>query len=339
MYSRFALLQLELYYSGASQEKDTIMPKPRDLLQASTRMLYDELIHQGSDVAILDQGSSLLEYTNTIGEAHFLFSTCSDKSPATGLIIANSKARTASIVERMSIPMPAQLTCHDIRDARRFLETHTKIVTKPVHGSGGKGVSTDIATLEELERGYIYAKSYNQNVVVQQHIDGSDVRLLIIDGVFCSAVIRQPAHIIGDGSSSIEELISVANMSDVRNDISLSSLLHINPHAARRYLGETIHKIPAKDEEVRVIGPANVSLGGSLHEATHLVTPKMISDTEAITKKLGLGICGVDMMWDRKTNSHYLIEVNATPGIDIHDDPFSGTSSNCAQKYVTWLMK
>jgi D-alanine-D-alanine ligase-like ATP-grasp enzyme len=64
----------------------------------------------------------------------------------------------------------------------------------------------------------------------------------------------------------------------------------------------------------------------------------MIRDAETITKKLGLGICGVDIMWNQQTNKYYLIEVNATPGIDIHDDPFSGTSSDCVERYVDWLI-
>jgi D-alanine-D-alanine ligase-like ATP-grasp enzyme len=82
-----------------------------------------------------------------------------------------------------------------------------------------------------------------------------------------------------------------------------------------------------------------VSLGGSLYEATHLVMPTMIADAEIISQKLKLGICGVDIMWNQKTNKHYLIEVNATPGIDIHNDPASGTSSDCVEQYVAWLVK
>jgi D-alanine-D-alanine ligase-like ATP-grasp enzyme len=327
-------------YLGAKPKKGySRMPELRELLKDSTRILYDELLRQGSTVIISDDGSSLLEYTDIHGDSHFLFSTCSDKSPATGLVIADSKTRTAMVAARMNIPMPAQTTCHDIRDARKFLSLHKMIVTKPALGSGGKGVSIAVSSLEELERDYAYAKSYSHQVVVQQHIEGSDVRLLVIDGTFCSAVIRKPAHVIGDGHSSIEELIHIENTSDIRNDSTLSTLLHINPHAARRYLGDNIENIPPTGKEVRVIGPANVSLGGSLHEATHLVTQQMITDAEAISRKTGLGICGVDMMWDRTTNAHYLIEINATPGIDIHDDAFSGTSSDCAKRYVTWLMK
>jgi cyanophycin synthetase len=255
------------------------------------------------------------------------------------LIIANSKARTATIAAHLNIPIPAQIISHDIRKVRKLLSTYKQIVIKPVLGSGGKGVSTNIASDDELKDAYTYAKKYNHNVVAQQYINGEDIRLLVVNGSFCSAVTRKPAHVIGDGVSTIRELITLANMTAVRNDDSRSSLMHINQNAATRFLGDAIHDTIVKDgAEIRVVGPANISLGGSLHEATHLVSPAMIADAEAITKKLGLGICGVDMMWDRSTGKHYLIEVNATPGIDIHNDPSSGTSSDCASRYVDWLL-
>ncbi|HSW91641.1 MAG TPA: YheC/YheD family protein [Candidatus Saccharimonadales bacterium] len=307
-------------------------------LRLSTRLLYDELVRRDIPVTIVDPSMSLLEYTTANGETHLLFSTCSDKSPATGIIIANSKARTAIIAKRLSIPVPAQITTRTIRDVRQFLDQYETIVIKPVNGSGGQGVSTNVTLKTTPEHAYTYAKKYSSTVVAQQHIDGDDVRLLVVDGRFCSAVIRKPAHVIGDGQSSIKTLIDETNADGLRGNTEVSSLMAISQTAARHFLGDTATIIPAAGEEVRVIGPANVSLGGSLHQATHLITSEMIRDAEAITKKLGLGMCGVDMMWNRQTNDYYLIEVNATPGIDIHDDPFSGTSSDCVERYVDWLI-
>lgn len=311
----------------------------RDELKVSTRLIYDEMIAQNIPVTIISASSNLLEYTDARKTNHLLFSTCSDKSSAAGKAIADSKIKTTHIAKSLNVSMPATIACRDIREARKFLAEHPAVVAKPSLGSGGGGVSTNIQTEDELRHAYDYAKNYSHLVVVQQHIVGDDVRLLVVGGKFCSAVIRKPAHVVGDGTHSTEELIHDANASLSRNDDSRSSLMHINQHAARRFLGEAIRDIPLPGEEVRVVGPANVSLGGSLHEATQLVTPEMITDAEAITKKLGLGICGVDMMWDRKTNRQYLIEVNATPGIDIHNDPFSNTSSDAVARYVQWLAK
>ncbi|HEU4830908.1 MAG TPA: ATP-grasp domain-containing protein [Candidatus Saccharimonadales bacterium] len=310
----------------------------RDQLKISTRVLYDELVRQNTGVEILDEASSLLEYTSKSGKKHLLFSTCSDKSSATGVIIANNKARTATIARRMGIPTPEQVVSRDIREIRKFLSDMGRVVIKPIAGSSGAGVTTNITSQEALERAYLYAKTFSLRVVAQRHIMGSDIRLLIVGGKFCSAVMRKPAHVIGDGESTIEMLINEANADMSRNDDSQSSLMHINMSAAVRFLGDDLQTILEDKKEARVVGPANVSLGGSLHEATHLVPAAMIADAEAITNKLGLGMCGVDVMWDRKTNNHYLIEANATPGIDIHDDPFSGTSSDAVERYVQWLI-
>lgn len=312
---------------------------PHTYLRGSAKLLYDELIRQNAHPIALDSSSSLMEYTDRSEKIHLLYSTCSDKSSALGKVVAESKARTGIMAAHLGISTPASEICHTIRDARKFLSEQREIVLKPLNGSGGRGVTTNIRTEAELRQAYTYAKNYSHSVVAQQHIAGADVRLLTIGGEFCSAVIRKPAHVIGDGVSTTQQLIITANSTSPRSDPEFLSIMPINMLAARRYLGATLLDVPDKDAKIRTTGPANVSLGGSLHEATNIVTTNMIQDAEKISQRLDLGICGVDIMWDRKTNKHYLIEVNATPGIDIHDDPFSGTSSNAVQKYVTWLIE
>lgn len=307
-------------------------------LQGSTRLIYDELIVQAASPVIVDDVLSLLEYTTRSGDTRLLFSTCSDKSSAVGRVVAGSKARTAVIAKRIGIPIPPAVICTSKRDAYKFLDEHGMIVTKPLGSDGGKGVSTNIESIEALREAYGYAREYSRNVIAQKHIDGLDVRLLTVGGKFTSAVIRSPASVTGDGVSTVLELIDRENNTAPRNDPTFTSILPIKERAARRFLGLKIDAIPTLGQAVRVIGPANVSLGGDLHEATHLVTPAMIADAEKISDKLKLGICGVDMMWNKDQNKYYLIEVNATPGIDIHNDPYSGTSSDCVERYVSWLI-
>lgn len=313
-------------------------PQQRDALTISTRLVYDELRLQSPSVRIIDVKESLLEYVDNHGEKHYIFSTCSDKSSATGLVIARNKTRTATIAAELGIPTPVSTPCHSYNDAAQFMDTFGRIVIKPLDNKGGVGVSTDIHTKTGLKKAFAYAKSQGNSIIAQEHMRGDDVRLLVIGDQFVSAVIRKPAQVIGNGSDTIEQLIQAENASSIRDNTDLSSLMSIDIDAARRYLGSHITSIPMRDSEIQVVGPANVSLGGSLIEATHLVTNKMKRDAETITSKLGLGICGVDIIWDRTTNSYGLIEVNAVPGIDIHDDPFSSTSSDATHKYVSWLM-
>lgn len=310
----------------------------RDELMISTQLIYDELRRRQAPTKIVDAKASLLEYTDNSGSSHYIFSTCSDKSSATGLLIARNKSRTATIAAQLGIPTPSSKVCDSFEDALEFLNTHSIIVIKPLDNKGGIGVTTAIRTKTALKKAFSYAHTQGRYILAQEHLFGDDVRLLIIDNTFTSAVTRLPAHVSGDGYSAVSKLITIENTNPFRNDTSLSSLMHIDSEAAERYLGPHIHDIPLDKEQVQVVGPANVSLGGSLHEATHLVTEKMIQDAKKITAKLGLGICGVDMIWNRENDTYGLIEVNAVPGIDIHDDKFSKTSSNATEKYVEWLL-
>lgn len=304
----------------------------------STRVIYDEFVRQDIPVRIVSANSSMLEYTDRNGMAHFMFSTTSDKCSAAGLVIANNKSRTEVIARELGIPVPNDTVAQTFAEAHAFFKQHGTVVLKPLANSGGRGVSTNINTYALLQKAYKFAKQYGPEVIVQQHMPGDDIRLLVVAGKFVSAVARRPAHVVGDGDLTLKALVALENVSLHRNDDSSSSLMHIDMPAVRRFVGDALYDVPAKDEEVRVVGPANVSLGGSLHEATDVVTPAMIADAEKIAQKLRLGLCGVDMMWNRTDDTYAMIEANATPGIDIHNDPFSGTSSDAAAQYVRWLV-
>ena len=310
----------------------------RELLKISTRVMYDELLRQGAEVRILDAAGSLLEFTDLAGKPRLLFSTSSDKSSAVGLNIAGNKAHTELVAKELGITVPVDTYCHSLHEAEAFFALHNRIVLKPSDNSGGTGVSTNITDHEKLKKAYHYARGYGNTVIAQEHIAGTDVRLLVIGGTFRSAVERRPASVVGDGTSTLKELISKANKSELRQANSMSAMDLIDVIGARRYLADDITNVPAKGEVVTVVGPANLSLGGTAHEATQLVTQAMIQDAEKITRKLGLGICGVDMMWDQSAGTYFLIEVNATPGVNMHNDPFWGTSGNAIEHYVSWLI-
>lgn len=318
--------------------KGTTMTE-REKLKVSTRVMFDELVRQKIPVRIIDAETSLLEFTDKLGKTRFLFSTSSDRSSAVGVVIANSKQRTEIIARELNITVPEDEVCHSFDEVLRFFSKYNCVVLKPLSNSGGSGVSTNITDIATLSEAYAYARTFGKKVIAQQHINGSDVRLLIVAGTFRSAVERRPATVQGDGVSTTERLIQNANDSPSRTGDYMTAMSLIDIESARRHLFDDIQLIPAKDETVVVVGPANLSMGGTAHEATELVTEQMIEDAEKITRKLGLDLCGVDMIWDKDSGKYYLLEVNATPGIDMHNDPFWGTKSDAIEKYVTWLVE
>lgn len=310
----------------------------RAKLRISTRVMYDELVRQRAKVKILDAASSMLEFDDTSGISHLLYSTSSDKSNSVGTLIAHNKSRGTFIARDLGVPVPDDQICNSFDDAVDFFGKHGLVVLKPVDKSGGTGVTTHIDNVDALRTAYTYAKLYSDKVIVQKHIGGSDIRLLIVAGTFRSAIERRPASVIGDGISSIRMLIDTENTSSSRTNNYMTTLSRINMDSAESHLADRIESIPIRDSVTIVVGPANLSLGGTAHEATQLVPDGMIRDAEKIARRLGLGICGVDMMWDQTSGTYAFIEVNATPGIDLHNDPFWGTKTDAIEHYVTWLL-
>jgi len=312
------------------------MPE-REKLKVSTRVMYDELVRQGSPVRIIDAESSMLEYEDSAREKHYLFSTSSDRTSAVGRIIANSKIRTEFIFNDLGLPTPTDIICRSYDEALDFLRTHKRIVLKPADNSGGAGVTTNITTKTALRSAYSYALLHGKRIIAQQHIAGIDLRLLIVAGKYRSAVERRPASVVGDGFHTIKELIEQENSSDLRASDYMTRLCPISLENSNRYLMQKINSVPQKDKVVSVVGPANISLGGTAHEATHLATAAMIADAEKIAQALGIDLCGVDAVWDQTNNQYFFLEINATPGIDIHNDTSWGTKSDAIVRYVEWL--
>jgi hypothetical protein len=85
------------------------------------------------------------------------------------------------------------------------------VVTKPLAGNHGRGVSIKLATDEEVEAGFAKAAEYSRNVVVEKYLEGFDHRLLVINGELIAAAKRIPGHVVGDGRRTVTELVEVLN--------------------------------------------------------------------------------------------------------------------------------
>ncbi len=92
-----------------------------------------------------------------------------------------------------------------------FNEIGAAVVVKPDVGNHGKGATINITTLEELKTAFQVAKARHPDVIVEEYVHGFDFRLLVIIGVLVAAARREPAHVIGDGKASINDLIGKVN--------------------------------------------------------------------------------------------------------------------------------
>jgi cyanophycin synthetase len=240
-------------------------------------------------------------------------------------------------------PTPQGLNCFTEDDIRAEVEElGFPLVVKPLAGHKGEGVTTDIKTLEgALEAYRSILKTAEDNgtafdgALVEQQVYGLDHRLLAVNGKFAAALLRVPAYVVGDGTSTIEELIAKENKRPERRDNARSPLAKIQiddgliGYIAIQNL--TVDSIPKADERVYLRRVANVSAGGVSVNVSQQIHPANIKLVEDIAKFFTVNCMGIDVLaqdiakpWSE--GNFAIIEINAGPGIFMHIAPAEGGS-------------
>ena len=273
--------------------------------------------------------------------------TVTSQTSNIGVDIACDKEETKLLLEQAEVPMPKG----DIIRTERGLEEAVEyvgfpLVIKPVNGNHGRGITTNINSMDEALIAFKEAKEISRLVIVEKFITGEDYRLLVIDHKLVAAAKRTPAHVIGDGKSTIQQLVDEVNKDERRGyghekvltEISINSLtLELLKES-----GMTPETIVSKGEFVKLKSTANLSTGGTAEDVTDLIHPYNIFMAERISKIIGLDICGIDIMAHDLTkplneSGGAVLEVNAGPGFRMHIQPTNGLPRNVGGHVVDML--
>lgn len=261
--------------------------------------------------------------------------------------IACDKEDTKNLLDAAQIPVPRGFVVYDEDDLKSTIDKiGYPVITKPLDGNHGKGVTTNLRNWDDAVRGMNAAKKFGRAVICEKYITGRDHRVLVINYKFVAAALRTPAAVIGDGKSSIQQLIDKVN-SDPRRGYGHEKVLtaiKVDDQTENILvkLGYTLETVLKKDEELWLKPTANLSTGGTATDVTDLVHPSNVFMCERIARIIGLDICGIDIMADNLTdpiteNGGSILEVNAAPGFRMHLDPTEGIGRNVAEPVIDML--
>lgn len=273
--------------------------------------------------------------------------TVTSETSNIGVEIACDKEDTKFLLEQAEIPVPKGeiiRTEEGLKDAVKYVGY--PLVLKPINGNHGRGITTNILNWEDALVGFEAAKNVSKSVIVEKYIVGDDYRLLVINYKLVAAAKRTPAHVVGDGKSTIQELIDEVNKDPKRgyghekvltmievNDLTLSILEEHD---------KTLESILDKEEIFNLKDTANLSTGGTAEDVTDIVHPYNIFMAERIAKIIDLDICGIDIMTTDigkplPDTGGAVIEVNAGPGFRMHIAPAKGLPRNVAGHVMDML--
>ena len=196
---------------------------------------------------------------------------------------------------------------------------------KPVATDFGTAVVTGIVDADGLSQAFAAASRYGP-VLIERHIVGDHVRLLVLHGRFVSAVAQEPAAVVGDGGATVAQL--VARMNAGRTAALSSSFKKIVLDAeadlllARQRLDRDA--VPVAGRKVILRHTSNTSRGGTARNVTAEVHPDNRRLAERAALVVGLDAAGVDFITPDISRSFrevggQICEINPGPGLYMRE--------------------
>jgi len=314
-------------------------------LGPSTGSIVEEAVSR--EIPYLRLGrNSLIQLGAGVNQMRFQ-ATITCKTSNIAVDIACNKEQTKKMLDDASIPVAKGDICYDEEDLQDTIDTiGYPIVIKPLDGNHGKGASINVTNWEDAVKGLKHAKEYSRRVIVEKFITGFDFRVLVINNEVIAAAQRVPAHVIGNGKNTIQELIDTTNEDPRRGYGHENVLTEITIDKATERLidnaGYTLESVLKKEEILYLKSTANLSTGGTSVDVTDLMHPENVFMAERISRVIGLDICGIDIMAPNltqslKENGGVILEVNAAPGFRMHLAPSEGLPRNVAAPVIDML--
>jgi len=275
--------------------------------------------------------------------------TMTSSTPALAVDIASDKKLTNQLLAAAGLPTPRSEVVRSedeaVAAARRF---GFPVVTKPLDGNHGRGVSLDVRTERDVRKGFKRARDEARHgiVVVESFVQGNDYRVLVIGGRMVAIAQRIPAHVTGDGKRTIAELVEATNQ-DPRRGIGHEKVLTKIKvdNAATELLkkqGYTLDDVPEEGAVVRLAATGNMSTGGISIDRTFEAHEENVEIAEEAARVVGLDVAGIDFLTPdishpvRETGGA-IIEVNAAPGFRMHTHPTEGEPQYVANPVIDLL--
>jgi cyanophycin synthetase len=319
--------------------------REKNLFGPSTQSIVDEAKKRGIPVIRLNR-ESFAQLGYGVHQRR-IQATMIDSTSALGVEIADDKDRTKEILGEMGIPVPKGYKCDTFEEAvRAASRIGYPVVTKPLSANHGRGITTNINSKDDLEKAFAMAQMIHKTVIVERFLKGFDFRILVIGGKFTAAAKREPASVIGDGRSTIKELIDEINKDPSRGFGHEKVLTRIKIDEMTERLLDlrklTLESVLPKDEKLYLKSTANISAGGVAIDVTDEVCPVIRSMAERISKIVNLNIMGIDLIAQSLSEplsdkNSGVIEVNAAPGFRMHLSPSVGKPRNISAAVVDML--
>lgn len=289
-------------------------------LNPYARIIGDEARRRGIAVEVRDAEWGEMKLSHG-GRSIVTRESLSELTTAVAMSRCDDKRVTRRILERAGLSVPRGQTATFGNEDHDLLREVGELVVKPARGEQGNGITVGVTTGEELERAITLARAHCPEVLLEERVDGMDLRIIVIAHHVVAASVRRPATIYGDGDSSIGDLITSLS---ARREAATGGESKIPLDDATldtiRSQGFGIDDVLADGQALEVRRTANLHTGGTIHDVTAVLHPDLKAAAVRASRALDIPVTGLDMLVPELEGPlHVIIEANERPGLANHE--------------------
>lgn len=260
-------------------------------------------------------------------KTHVFSRTLGDLTDPAASSIVDDKHLTKAHLRRVGLKAPDGIVVDKSQLAliNKFIarNSNKRFVVKPVDGSLAKGVEADIqadALIEALK------SQADSRVIIEEHVVGTEYRVTVVGGRCVAVSERISPYIVGDGRSSIKQLIAALNEQGdahpywsgihdetiveaflMRQSLSYNTILEAG---ARTFLSNTSYGVQHRD------------VTAASQEALKYAAVKAAEALQLVN-------CGIDIIVT-PSGEPVILELNQRSYIGMHSFPLHGTGQGNA---------
>ena len=325
------LLLLAKKYSEEGFNTRYCLQKNQKIVSESVVLIKDA-ISQGIDYKILNEEKSLVEL-NYKGHKEFVIEgNKTDRDTYIFPIITDDKFTSKQIMAEAGLHVPKAILLEksmDKEDIEYLVNPFYNkcLVIKPRNTNYGIGITvfSKKATRKQILNAIEYAFTFDTNVLIEEYVKGMEYRFLVVDGKCLSVVHRRIASVVGNGKSTIRELIEAKNKEPWHYLTSTPVKMDEPVIEYLKLQGYTFETVIPEGKRVFLRTNSNCSTGGESIDMTNVIPNKFKKIAEKASKAFNAKICGVDIIIDDLEKDDYaIIEINDNPGYSINEWPYEG---------------
>ena len=303
----------EPLYTGPTVQAD-------EGLNIYAKIIVDEARRRGINVEILDAEAGYFRLSLG-GRSIICRESLCELTSAIAMSRCADKRVTSRLLAQAGLSVPQQRVADGSGEDLAFLKTHGSVVVKPADGEQGAGISVDVRTARELRTAIRSARQHGDTVLIEQYCSGQDLRIVVIGYKVVAAALRKPPVVTGDGRHTVRELIEkLSRRREAATGGESKIPMDAETERSVKLAGHKMDEVLAEGQKLAVRKTANLHTGGTLHDVTHILHPRLCAAAIEAAKALEIPVTGLDLLVPSPAKPDYVvIEANERPGLANHE--------------------